>query len=467
MHPKIVRFGSVKAMVLISIACSTRFTSSSKMITSLPRLAVRNGTLPNGLQGPALHTPDGRGSTKMVVLRGANYIRLNGSQGSGPDWNLPVYHSTFSIGKWNRSECTLALERLHKLGYNAVRVFMDSGDAPWVDGGRTNGINGPWNATNLNPSYLDNVANFVRDATAVNVYVIPTLWGLPQSSMFECSSDSARYPNNLLLLPDCVASKAKYAQLFMKGMKARLGEQVLSTIAMISLENEVAYSVAARPFSSENTNTSFGPAANGKHYSLVSDKDRQALADDSLAFWTDTAASAIRSVDPQALVTVGMFTYAAVGKNASTSFGLPAQARGTNADPRVPPRPAVLARLSSGIDVVDLHVYHVPKMPQGTPWNLVADLTSSAFGANGCGERVPTIMGEFGAWKVNPSLFPTATLATSAMVHQQTSSCSFRFSGWLFWTLDTWEQPRLWNWDEAPLLEQQLAPCNRIDPCAQ
>lgn len=407
-------------------------------------------------------------------MRADHIVKINDDQidcclvlvySTGPVWNLPVYHSTFSVGKWNRTEATLALSRLKSQDFNVVRVFMDNGDAPWVDGGRTSGINGQWNSTKLNPIYLDNVADFLRDATNARVYVIPTLWGLPQSAMFNCGSSSAGYPNSLLLLADCVAMKAAYATMFMAGMKARLGEQLLSTIGLISLENEVAYSLNAMPFAAQNA-TTFGPAANGKTYSLVSSKERQALADESLAYWTDTVAIAIKSVDPDTLVTVGMFSFAAVGRNAASSFGLPAKIPGSTPDPRVPPRPAVLATLSHGVDVVDFHIYHVPKMPAGTPWSLEADLNSSAFGPDGSGERVPTIMGEFGAWKVNPTLFPTIATATSAMVQQQIASCQFRFSGWLFWTMDTWEQPRLWNWDEAPQIEERLAPHNRPNPCA-
>lgn len=51
-------------------------------ISPLPRLRVQHGVLPGGHVGPVLTTTM-EGTPVPVVLRGANYIRLNGSQGSG------------------------------------------------------------------------------------------------------------------------------------------------------------------------------------------------------------------------------------------------------------------------------------------------------------------------------------------------------------------------------------------------
>ena len=54
--------------------------------------------------------------------------------------------------------------------------------------------------------------------------------------------------------------------------------------------------------------------------------------------------AAARAVDAKALVTAGVFTFAAVGKTFEAAHGLfPGGGEGSK-DPRVPPRPAVLAR---------------------------------------------------------------------------------------------------------------------------
>lgn len=44
------------------------------------------------------------------------------------------------------------------------------------------------------------------------------------------------------------------------------------------------------------------------------------------------------------------------------------------------------------------------------------------------------IMGEFGAFREDPAVFPVADKAATAMAAQVSASCSFNFSGWMFWT---------------------------------
>jgi hypothetical protein len=79
--------------------------------------------------------------------------------------------------------------------------------------------------------------------------------------------------------------------------------------------------------------------------------------------------------------------------------------------------------------------------------------------------RKPVIMGEFGAWRHNPSVWPTGKDAAAAMVQQQVDSCKMNFSGSMFWTYDTMEQPRLWNMKSAPEIASALSPLVRPDPC--
>ena len=76
-------------------------------------------------------------------------------------------------------------------------------------------------------------------------------------------------------------------------------------------------------------------------------------------------------------------------------------------------------------------------------------------------------MGEFGAWRANPVMFPNQTAAATAMTEQQVASCLYGFKGWLYWTADSWEQPRLWNFVSAPKIEHELSPNVRPDPCGQ
>ena len=124
------------------------------------RRVEENGTLHDG--------------ERVFVPRGANYIRLNASQGgSGPyDPTKPVYHSTFSPIYFNATEARNLLSRLRRNGYNIVRVFVDVG-APNRDDGVVKG-------NYLSPKYMENVAVFVKIAASLQMYTVPTLFMFPK-----------------------------------------------------------------------------------------------------------------------------------------------------------------------------------------------------------------------------------------------------------------------------------------------
>lgn len=117
-----------------------------------------------------------------------------------------------------------------------------------------------------------------------------------------------------------------------------------------------------------------------------------------------------------------------------------------------------------------LTIFYIPGCNHGryqTPgWTtLKADLDSSEWPSIDV-SAMPLIMGEFGAFRVNPAQFPTAAGAASAMLQQVIDACSFNFQGWMFWTYDTVEQPRLWDFVTAPDLWQALSPRLHPNPCA-
>eukprot|EP00040_Diaphanoeca_grandis_P024589 m.135428 g.135428 ORF g.135428 m.135428 type:complete len:458 (+) comp29791_c0_seq1:72-1445(+) len=414
----------------------------------LPPLQVVPGSLNDGTF-PSFVVPQSISTTVPVILRGVDYIRLNGSTANA----AAAYHSTFSTSKYNRTGCINALSRLAKDDFNIVRVFLDVGDPEWKDGGRTNGVNGDWNSTGLNNAYLDNLAEFVRDAVDAKIYVIITADSLPQSNMFACSPSStesqAEYPNANILTQACVVAKANYIRLLMEGLQSRLG--CVSSV-VLSIENEAALSNAALPFS---RTTGIYTAADGTTFNMDDSDQRQQLADVSFKRWADVAAKAAKSVSANVLVMVGMFTFSAVGKTFSTARGLLPNPK---LDPRSPPRPALFLDMES-LDILDVHVYHTPG------WHFDADLASSDWASLANDTRVPIVMGEFGAWRENPQVFATSAAAAVAMAQQQADSCSRRFVGWLFWTFDTWEQPRLWNFDSGPEIGIALAPTVRTNAC--
>ena len=389
---------------------------------------------------------------RIFVPRGANYIRLNASQGgSGPyDPTKPVYHSTFSPIYFNATEARNLLFQLQGKGYNIVRVFIDVG-APNRDDGVVKG-------NYLSPKYMENVAVFVKIAASLQIYTVPTLFMFPIfTARYGCNatateSKSFQFPNNIVFIKGCVKAKEDYVRDFVQDLKHRLGGD-LSSLAFVSIQNELNINLGVNPFAHGFSH--IVEAADGALYNMSRADERLAMFENCTRYWASGVRAAIKAVSPQTLVGVGMFTYSAVGRAFSSSKALP-PCTPSDGDCRVPPRPSVLERY---VDILDVHVYQVPG------WGgLKADLDSSDWESLAL-NAAAIVMGEFGAWRKNPSMFLNATTAAKAMVHQQVQSCKFSFQGWLFWTADTWEQPRLWNFKSAPKIELELAPTFRPNPC--
>lgn len=194
--------------------------------------------------------------------------------------------------------------------------------------------------------------------------------------------------------------------------------------------------------------------ADGNVYDMSSPASRQQSADANSVLWANSVAAAVRGSAPAAQVTVGLFTFAAVGKSGPNGM-MP-----EGSDPRVPLRPFSLSTYSS-LHFLDVHVY-----PLGAGFSLAADLQSSEWPLVDF-TRMPVLMGEFGTFK---KFYSTLPLATAVALDTQIASCQFNFSvGWLFWTWDsdsTLEQPELWSMmDGNGSIAQALSPAYRPNPC--
>jgi hypothetical protein len=275
---------TVLVLLLFCVSC----------LATLPQLTVSRGKITT-----SNHTP--------FIPRGANYIRLNASQGgaSPTDPTHPVYHSTFSPRLFNATQAQARLAQLHAQGYNIVRVFVDHGDPTRHDGV----VLGKY----LSPRYMDNVATFVRLASRFHMYTIPTLELFPSYvPRYNCNATVLDqqlfpYPNAALFVAGCVRAKRQYGIDFLFELKQRLGS--LSSIGMVLIENELSVSVGAAPFLA--TAGSVRPA-NNQTYDLSNSSQRLGLVEDSGRFWSTSVRTGLRSIDPNVLVGVGMFTFAAV-----------------------------------------------------------------------------------------------------------------------------------------------------------
>jgi hypothetical protein len=389
---------------------------------------------------------DANGS--VVTLRGANYIRLD---------PIDRYHSTFAPGA-NFTQYGLALDALRADGFNVARVF--------IDGRKTTGIagrGGP-NDPPLDAAYLDRLAAFVRMACDRSIFTLVTLERLPSSAYFANATRSidarAFGPQNLPLSAAWVRAFSSYSGLFAEALAARLGTSSRASL-LISLQNEFSLRGDEPPFS---VPTRVAITAAGD-FAMDNPSSRQRAADANVVLWAEGCRREIRSRLPTSLVTVGVFTFGAVGKPGPDGLD-PKWCAGRTSDCRFPARPAVLS--TSSLDFVDVHIYQ----PNGTAAALDANLATVEWHAVAVGK--PVLMGEFGCLggvRPGPSgaWFPSAAACVPHVVALQASSCVVGFAGWLFWTYDTdtlEEQPEWYSMtDDSRAIGTALAPRTRPSAC--
>jgi len=379
---------------------------------------------------------------RQFVPRGSSYVRLDYSEG--------LHHSTFQPGLYSPAACETALAAMEHDRYNVVRVFVDYG---YWDG-RTDGINGAWTTPGLEPTYLDNLGDFLLRATQHHLYVMLALEILPHNQhyvdLMQPVNPAISSFNTFWLDGGPMQAKKAYVTDLVDGLAARIGVARLSTIFAYELESEMFYSADLLPFSSTSLSVT---TADGQTYSMADPAQREACADNNMVYYANLETDAIKARDPGALVTIGAFTYRAVGKDGPAGLPIPSPGE----DQRFPVRISVLAR-QSRLDFVDLHTY-----PLGAGYTLAADLASSEWSDIPLA-ACPVLMGEFGAFEM---FYPDITAAAALMRDHQIEGWNRGFSGFLYWTYDTENQPspQLWTLvDGNGAINQLLAPLYRPDP---
>eukprot|EP00045_Choanoeca_perplexa_P005561 m.46954 g.46954 ORF g.46954 m.46954 type:complete len:324 (+) comp13185_c1_seq4:60-1031(+) len=256
----------------------------------------------------------------IFIPSGANYIRLNGSQGN--EQQYPVYHSTFSPLFYNQTQSSLALSAMAARSFNTARVFLDTGAL-----NRFDGINGD-GTTLLSSQYVANIASFLRLAAQHQVYVMITLDQLPQNKLFHamaaantsCSQANLAGVNLWYMSPCYIWAKSVFASTLVEQLASQLTNDELSMIFGLSLDNEACYDLTQLPYS-EFTGQVIGP--DSKLYDMSNLQQRQALGDSWMQHWAETVAQAVHAVNENIPVTVGMFTFQAVGKTGPNGFNYP------------------------------------------------------------------------------------------------------------------------------------------------
>lgn len=403
---------------------------------------------------------------RKFVPRGTNYVRLAKLREHEAWW-----HSTFEPGRYEAARADQALAAMRRDGYNVVRVFLDPGNEQHRQLGEPHGLGlGPDDTSKGTPAYLDNVADFVRKAAAHRIYVLPILDYYPQNAHYwgvrghyDTTKLNISGENVLWMVDGEIRAKQEFFTTFVAELRGRLGPKLMSTFLALQAQNEAFYTGDSRPFSAKSGTVT---PANGTTYDLTVDADRQQAADASaVEFMRRIAATVRESAEPKLMVTVGMFTYQAVGKAGPNGFqqfcsreagGVPCQ---DTVDYRYPFRLLSLAQWAN-LPFLDLHIYPFPSQ-----FSLDDNLQSSEW-AQVTG---PVIVGEYGAFR--DAFANDVVQAAYGMRDLQVDTCLRGFDGWLFWTYDTEEsadQQRLFRLTEHNgAINGLQAPIVRPNPCAR
>lgn len=395
---------------------------------------------------------------QVFVPRGNNYVRL------APSGNRH-YHSTFEPGLYDPRRVDGALAYMESSGYNVVRVFLDAGDPTATAAGRPHGLGHGDDDTSVgNAAYLDNVADFITKAAAHGIYVLPAMDYFPFNAYYRdiYLNSAAQQPNiagwnAFYMQRSWINAKAAYLTNFLTEIEDRIGAPLMTTLLALETDNEATYEADQRPFS-QTTGTVVG--SDGETYDLADPASRQALGDNSMVEYADSLVEAVHEVDPDMMVTTGMFTYAAVGK-APDGFSVRCDDRGDpeQCDDRDYRYPARLASLSadSSLSFLDLHIYHEPN--RSLEQNLASSEWNSVTGT--------VIVGEYGTQRAHHG--GDVPTAARAMRDLQVATCQRGFNGWLYWTWDTDEEEtqRLFvtTTEQNGAVNGLLAPVVRHDPC--
>lgn len=366
-------------------------------------------------------------TASKFVPRGMNYNRFVPSE-SGP-----VFDSVLATTRYEPDVLDADLAQMRALGFNVVRIMLETCGV-YVDGCIT-GADG-----RINPDYMDNLVDFLDRAKAHGLFVMVASNTLPDESYWlqataaltDAQFDSA---NNEFLNPRAVPIYVDYWQSIVQALVVR--DAPLDVIWGYELrqEHHFHWNYAPLDLSSGSVTT-----ANGKTYDMASLDEKKLMVDEGVVYWADTIRTAIRSIDPTALVTVGFFT-----PNEPHEVNGPSETRLV--------RTAYFLR-NSEVDFVDLHHYRGNGVDDTDIWEN--------FGIAGVTE-MPIVLGEHGGFR---NWYSSIDRAATAVMGLEVDSCRAGFDGWLVWAWRGDSSRDLWWADEGSgNIAQVVAPVNRPDPC--
>jgi len=339
----------VSTVVALTLGCLPCLAQEN----TATRIAVRDGAFVAKETGE-LFTPVG-----------VNYYRVGEVDGG------KRVHATFCPGLYDRAFVEKMMDEVATWGFNTVRTFQV------YHVGKSGIIKSP-QARELATEYLDNVVHFLQQARRHGLHVIFSwdIWmphsdwwagrELPGEASCDLSPDwdPTQGINAFRLHRGSVRTRANAIVALIEGLRAR-DPELLPVVLAWELENEVYLSAEKAPFSDRTGQFTFA----GKDYDLSSDHQTQSLMDDILIQWAGCCADAIHQADPEALVSAGLFSFAAVGRGGPATLS-----RDATRDARIPGRP--MALLQSRLDYLDIHFYAWRTAKEGVAQYLKRNLQS-------------------------------------------------------------------------------------------
>jgi hypothetical protein len=373
--------------------------------------------------GPAAEFFDRR-TRKKFAVRGANYHHLEvGTDGLVSD-------RTFTPAAYDGTAAAVDLAAMRDLGYTVVRTAVDIC--------QDDCIGDP--AGGLSQRYLANVADFLGRAKQVGLPVLLESNDLPKRGGFvprveaTCCSQFDGYMNSQYFAPEGLATYRDYWTRIVTGL--RNAGAPLDAILAYGIRGELWYFADKPPVSLRSGSVT---TANGRTYDMAKAADRSRLVTDGVRFWISEMRAAVHSVDPGALVGVGVFA-----PNAPNAWRPPN-------DTRTVPSLAVFA--GAPIDFFDIHPY---------PGYISLAALMKNFGITGR-ERFPVVIGEYGAFKF---AFRSPAAGARALMDWQVASCRFGIDGWFHWHFRGTNDQEVWTGTEANgAINLVLSPAQRPDPC--
>lgn len=381
------------------------------------------------------------------------------------------FDSNFRPGFYDPVSLESDLTAMRGLGYNTVRTNFDVFY-------HTNLTAAP--GERLSAEYLDNLADFLMHARQLGMHVIlvfgyvPITYydlveqicsGVPADPDYEtvtetisgidyqlCGHRSATGYNALYVHRGIIDAFGQFIVDALDGLNQR-DPDVFD--ALLSIDMFEPYLAAdTKPFSQTTGTVTLTLAAEKTYDMDIANplNNRQELADDMAAFWLDQIMNRVHAAYPDVLTAAGVFTPYSTGRSGYVGVTLAEN----NIDPRQGMRVSIVA--NSPVDYVDVHVYPIPVWR--TPYVLSNDMASAEL--DHLLVQKPLMMGETG---VIQGYQPDLGLAVATMVGLYQDSCTYGFSGWLYFP---WNGETVF-WDASDgdgAINQALSPAGLPNPCS-